>query len=314
MKKIFLSLLTAALTFGLAAAQDLETATNIYNSGAEALQLGNKESALQKFQEALKVAQALGEEGQDIVTNSKNAIPGIILSIGKDLYNNKDFAGASAKFAEAEKLAAEYGVAEIAEEAKGLKTQAATMEDFEAGEAAREAKNYAAAAQAYKKVLAVDSTNAVAALYLGQSLGSTGDVKGAVEAYELAGRHGQESVAQQQISTLYLKQAAAKLKAQKYQDAIEYAEKANSVKEDDQTYLVAGQAASKLGKNNDAIKYYERFLELAPKSKNAPAIAFTVGALYHQAGNKAKAVEFYKKVLNDPKFGANAKKMIDALN
>ena len=64
----------------------------------------------------------------------------------------------------------------------------------------------------------------------------------------------------------------------------------------------------------DAINYFEKYLEAAPTAKNANAITFTVAALYQTAGNKAKALENYKKVLTDPQFGANAKQMVDALN
>ena len=62
-----------------------------------------------------------------------------------------------------------------------------------------------------------------------------------------------------------------------------------------------------------AIKNFEKYLELKPTASNANGIAFTVAALYQQAGNKAKALEFYKKVENDAKFGAQAKQQIAAL-
>jgi hypothetical protein len=52
---------------------------------------------------------------------------------------------------------------------------------------------------------------------------------------------------------------------------------------------------------------------MAPDASNAGSIAFTVGALYQQAKNNAKAKEFYGKAVNDPKYGAEAKKMLDAL-
>ena len=92
------------------------------------------------------------------------------------------------------------------------------------------------------------------------------------------------------------------------------AEKANSYKENAQAFLIAGQASQKANKNSDAISYFEKYLEAAPTAKNAGAIAFTVGALYQQAGNKAKAVEFYKKVESDPQFGAQAKNLITSLS
>ena len=78
--------------------------------------------------------------------------------------------------------------------------------------------------------------------------------------------------------------------------------------------LTRGQASQQLKKNADAIKYFEQYLEAAPNAKNANAITFTLGALYQGANNKTKALENYKKVVNDPKWGVQAKQMIDALS
>ena len=100
MKKIILALAALAIAAGMSA-QDLATATSTYNSGAEALTMGNKTDALEYFQKALSIAEGLGDEGADVVANCKNAIPSVILSIGKELYNNKDFEGALAKMKEA---------------------------------------------------------------------------------------------------------------------------------------------------------------------------------------------------------------------
>ena len=38
-----------------------------------------------------------------------------------------------------------------------------------------------------------------------------------------------------------------------------------------------------------------------------------MGALYQGAKNNAKAKEYYAKAVNDPKYGAEAKKLLDAL-
>ena len=45
MKKIVLAMAAFAFSFGVMSAQDLATATATYNSGAEALTMGNKTSA-----------------------------------------------------------------------------------------------------------------------------------------------------------------------------------------------------------------------------------------------------------------------------
>ncbi|MBQ3977505.1 MAG: hypothetical protein II632_01495 [Bacteroidales bacterium] len=90
--------------------------------------------------------------------------------------------------------------------------------------------------------------------------------------------------------------------------------KANDFAENATAYLIAGQASQKLSKNSDAIKNFEKYLELKPTASNAGAITYTVAALYQGAKNNAKALEFYKKIQNDAKFGAQAKQMIAALS
>ena len=310
MKKIVLAMAAFAFSFGVMSAQDLATATATYNSGAEALTMGNKTSALEYFQKALTMAQSLGDEGADEDTNSKSAIPSDILSIGKDIYINKAFTNAKAKFEESIKVAGEYGNTEIVDEATGLLPTVAKRIALGKVNDAMKARDVAGVLAAYEEAIAIDTTDANTALKYGQFLGNAGKYDDAVKYLEMAARNGQEANAKSVLSTTFLKNAAAQLKAGKYADAVELAEKAISYKENAQAYLVAGQASQKSSKNADAISYFEKYLEAAPTAKNAGAIAFTVGALYQQAGNKAKAVEFYKQVENDPQFGAQAKPLI----
>ena len=175
------------------------------------------------------------------------------------------------------------------------------------------AKEYDAAAAAYKEVLDADPTNGNAALRMGAALNGAGKLEEAKAAFELAAANGQEAAANKQLGNIYLKDAANALKAKKYADAVAAAAKVNDYTENAQAWQIAGQASQAAGKNNDAIKYFEKYLEAAPTASNAGAIAYTVGALYQQAKNNAKAKEFYTKAASDPKYGAEAKKMLDAL-
>ena len=110
------------------------------------------------------------------------------------------------------------------------------------------------------------------------------------------------------------KEANIAFKAKKLEDAVDAALKANSYAENATAYLIAGQASQKLNKNSNAIEYFEKYLELKPDASNASAITFTIGALYQGMKNNAKALEFYQKVENDAKFGAQAKELIKALS
>lgn len=314
MKRIILAMAALGLSLGVMSAQDLATATSTFNSGAEALAANNKTGALEYFQKALTIAEALGDEGKDVMENCKNAIPSVVLSIGKELYNNKDFTGAKSKFEEAAGLAAKYGNTEVADEVAGLIPTVSKRIALAKVNDAMKAKDIAGVIAAYEEAVAIDTTDANTALKYGQFLGNAGKYDEAVKYLEMAARNGQEGNANSVLSTTFLKNAAAQLKSGKYADAIALAEKANSYKENAQAFLIAGQASQKSGKNADAIANFEKYLEAAPTAKNAGAIAFTVGALYQQSGNKAKALEYYKKVENDPQFGAQAKPLIASLS
>ena len=314
MKKIILAMAAFACSMSLMTAQDLATATATYNSGAEALTMGNKTSALEYFQKALTMAEALGDEGADVVANCKSAIPSVILSIGKEFYNNKDFSNAKAKFVEAAEVAKKYGNQEVTAEVESLLPTVGKRIALAKVNDAMKTKDIAGVLAGYEEAMAIDTTDANTALKYGQFLGNAGKFDDAVKYLELAARHGQEGNAKAVLSTTFLKKAAAQLKAGKYADAVTFAEKAISYKENAQAYLIAGQASQKANKNADAIANFEKYLEAAPTAKNAGAIAFTVGALYQQTGNKAKAVEFYKKVEADPQFGAQAKTHITSLS
>ena len=309
MKKLIVTLAALAVAFGSALAQDLAAVTEIYNAGAEAVSAGEKENALKSFEEALKLAEALGEEGQEVVANCKNIIPNLKLSLAKDLVKASKFDEAIAALAEVEKVAEEYEAFSVADEAKGLVPQVKLSK----ANGLYKAKEYDAAAAAFQEILDADPTNGTAAFYKGAALLSAGKTEEAKAAFELAAANGQEANANKQLGNIYLKEASADLKAKKYADAVAAAVKAYELGSNAQALQLAGQASQAAGKNNDAIKYFEQYLEAAPTASNAGAIAYTVGALYQTAKNNTKAKEFYTKAASDPKYGAEAKKMLEAL-
>lgn len=308
MKKLIATIAAFTVALGAAFAQDLAAVTEVYNAGAEAVST-DKAAALKSFEEALKLAEALGDEGQEIVANCKNIIPNIRMSLAKDLVKESKFDEAVAALQEVEKVAEAYEAFDVADEAKTLVPQ---VKMSHAGNLLN-GKDYDGAAAIYKEVLDADPANGNAALRLGVALNGAGKLEEAKAAFETAAANGQEATANKQIGNIYLKEAAAALKEKKYADAVAAAAKVNEYTENAQAWQIAGQASQAAGKNNDAIKYFEKYLEAAPTASNAGAIAFTVGALYQGAKNNAKAKEFYTKAAGDPKYGAEAKKMLDAL-
>ena len=313
MKRIFLFFAAVVMTAGVLSAQDINQATESYNNGAMELQMGNNGAAIEYFQSALTMGEALGDEGAELVANCKKAICSAYLGMAKDLYNAKDFEGAVNAFTKTKEVAEGYGEAEIAAEAAGLIDQTNILKFNTEGKAAMKAKDFPTAIANFNKVLELDPANGAVYVQLGQAYMNAGQLDEAVAALENAKANGQEANANKLISNIYLKKAQAANKAKKYQEVIDFAAKSNEALENGNAYKLTASALQKLGKNSECIAAYEKYLEVTPKAKDASGIICTIAVLYQQAGNKAKAKEYYEKIVNDPQFGATAQEQLKTL-
>ena len=309
MKKIFVSLAALFAAAAMMSAQSMADATETAKLANESLSAGEYQTALEGFKEALKMAEACGEDGLELVATCKDIIPKTLNAIAKDLLKDKNYDEALAKFAETVSVAREYGDDETAAKAEELIPQVYMQK----GGSMLNAKDFAGAAEAYKKAVELDPDNGIARLRLGMALDGADRDDEAVEAYKAAAAAGQEKNANAQLGKLYLRRSVAGLKAKKYADAVKDAVTSHEYVANPQALQVAGQASQLAGKNNDAINYFEQYLEAAPNAKNAGQIAYTVGALYQQAKNNAKAKEYFSKATSDPKFGADAQKALNSL-
>lgn len=309
MKKIFAIMASVLVAFASLSAQELSEVAELFNNGASTLAAGDKASALSIFEQALSQATALGDSGKEIVENCQKAIPSTQLEWGKDFARNSDFDGAIEKVKAAITSAKQYSIQDVLDDATELLPQLLINK----GNGLLSAKNYAAAADAYKEAQGLNPSDGMASLRLGMALNGAGDLAGAKEALTKAIENGQAEAANKQLSSIGLKSAAAALKAKNFAGAVTEALESCKYVENAQAYQVAAQASQLSGKDSDAIKYFEKYLELAPSAKNATQIAYTLGALYQKAKNNTKAKEYYTKAVNDPKFGAAAKKLLDAL-
>ena len=313
MKRIFLFFAAVVMTAGVLSAQDINQATESYNNGAMELQMGNNGAAIEYFQSALTMGEALGDEGAELVANCKKAICSAYLGMAKDLYNAKDFEGAVNAFTKTKEVAEGYGEAEIAAEAAELIDQTNILKFNTEGKAAMKAKDFPTAIANFNKVIELDPANGAVYVQLGQAYMNAGQLDEAVAALENAKANGQEANANKLISNIYLKKAQAANKAKKYQEVIDFAAKSNEALENGNAYKLTASALQKLGKNSECIAAYEKYLEVTPKAKDASGIICTIAVLYQQAGNKAKAKEYYEKIVNDPQFGATAQEQLKTL-
>ena len=196
MKKFFLSLCVVLAATGFAMAQDMESVVNTYNSAATALNDGNLEDALNQFNTALEQATALGEEGAQVVSDSKDVIPKILLQMGKKNAEGSDFDGAVEFFNKAIDKAQDFANndAVVAEAAKLIPQ----MLNAKAG-ALLNAKDYAGAVEAYKAVLASDPENGMALLRMGMAYAADNKTDEAIEALTKAAEFGQAANAKSAV-------------------------------------------------------------------------------------------------------------------
>ena len=309
MKKIFVMFAAAIMAAGVASAQDINKAIELANNGNEAFQMGEYALAIDAFKESLAIAEGLGEEGAEHANTCKTAICNIYLSHAKNLLKAADYDGALTKLNETIAVSEAYAAAETVADAQKLIPNVYMAQ----GNNALKAKDMAAAIAAYTKVIEINPANGDAYLRLGRALAAAGNFDEAVAAYEAASANGEEKDAKKQLSTLFLKKAQACAKAKDNQGTIDNALKANEYLENANAYKLAASAAQKMGDNAKCIEFYEKYLAIKPDAKDAAGVTFTIAALYQQDGNKAKAIENYEKVANDPQYGAGAQEQLKVL-
>ena len=309
MKKIFATLIVVLCTLGIASAQDMEKATELYNNAAAAID-NNKAEAITLFEQALEMAEKLGDEGAEIVTQCKGIIPKLYMSVGKELVNEKNLDEAVARFKKAIEVGEAYGDAEVAEEAKALIPQILMADANQA----LNAKDYAAAVAGYQKVIDADPTNGQAHLRKGQALSAQGQVDDAIKAFELASENGQEEAAAKQLSNIYVKKAVACQKAKDMKGALENAQKSTQYVDNANAQKIIGMSAMQLKQNKVAADAFEAYLAMNPNAITKDAgVVYNLGTALVALGENDKACGYFQKIAQDAKFGEGARYQITQL-
>ena len=309
MKRLFVAVAAFALAAGIASAQDMSAAVETFNMGAQTLE-SNKTEALAQFKSALTQFEACAaDEAADMIAQCKKIIPQTMVSIAKEQINDSKYDEALETLKEATACAEGYGQEEIAAEAKELVPTAYVRK----GAALMKAKDFVNAAAAFKGAVALTPEDGQTQLLYGQALMQAGDNDTAVTALEAAAANGKEDQAKKLLSNLFLKEGMALVKANKSAEAITALEKANSYGESANAYKLIASANTKLGKSKAAIEAYKKYLEVDPNAKDAADVMFTIAATAQKAGDKATAIEYYKKLSGNAKYAAQATQQLGAL-
>ncbi len=310
MKRLFVAFAAFALAAGIASAQDMSAAVETFNAGAMARNENNNEEALAQFKSALAQFEACSEdEAAEKVAECKKLIPLTIIAIAKDQIKKDACDEALETLKEATAVAEGYGLDEIAAEAKELVPTAWIRK----GTTLSDAKDYVGAAAAFKAAVTINPEDGQSQLLYGRALMQAGDNDGAIAALKSAAEYGKAETANKLLPNAFLRKAQALIKANKLAEAIEALEEANSISETSTAYRLIANANTKLGKNKAAIEAYKKYLEIDPNAKDAADVMFTIAATAHKAGDKATAIEYYKKLTSNSKYAAQATAQLGAL-
>lgn len=272
MKKIFVILSVALLSAGIASAQNFETATNKAKEANEALVAGNSQDALSGFQAAMQEAIGCSEDGAaELVESCKQGITLAQNKIANDMIDAGQLKEAVAQLEQNIKTAEDLGMEEAkqkAEEKKQQLYQAIANAEMKAAstaaDAAEKASHFKEAAAYLEKVIENAPDNGKAWLQKGQIFSALGQKAEAVEAFLKAKELGLEKEANKQLSTIYLKEASANLKAGKFKEAVSAALKSAEINPSANAYKIAGIASQKAGDISGAITYLSKYLEINP--------------------------------------------------
>jgi len=292
----------------------MESATNIYNEGAKALSENNYATAIESFNKALKMLEAItpeerGEEGDELMKEAKSIIPQIHLRYGKTLAASGDIDNSMVQLNKAKETAKAYSVEGVSEEATDIIPQllmANATNNLNAGKLAE-------AIAGFKKVIELDSNNKEAYLYTAVAMQRQDDEAAAIEAYEKAIDLGEVETAPKRLSVIYLTRSANAAKAKNWNEVYANAKKSNDYTESPNGHKLIGLSAAQLKKYDEAINALECYYAVDPNAKDKNSTLYNLAVCYESKGNTSKACGYYKQLLNDPTYKQMAEYKISIL-
>ncbi len=302
-RTLFTVCILSLFSFTILNGQDMASATDLYNAGAKALGESNYAVALDSFNKALKMLEALtpedrGEEGANLIKETKAVIPQIHLRYGKTLATSGEIDNAMAELKKAIETAKAYSVAEVSEEATELIPQllmASATNNLNAGKVAE-------AIAGFKKVIEIDPKSKEAYIYTGVAEQKLNNEAAAIAAYEKAIELGDVETSPKKLSVIYLTKSAAAAKVKNWADTYANAKKSNEYNESATGNKLIGQSAIQLKKFDEGIAALEKYLAADPNAKDKNNTIYNLAVAFEGKNNNAKACGYYKQLLTDPTY------------
>ncbi len=276
-----------------------------FNSALEERQAENYTEALNLLGDALKIANELGEEGDELKVKIETILPGIHYQIGMSLYNDKKITEAIDKFEETIDIADAYGDFDVSDKASNALAQLYYYQ----GSQYYKQEMFAEALELFNKSIELQPDNVkafymVAAVY--KSLDDEENVLAAAKKSAEMAKAGNDNKYYQGSLKLgrdyFLIKANTAKDAKKFNEAIEYLK--NSLEFDGEnatTYFLMVQIYNNLQKWDETIAAAEKGLQV---EKDDPAekakFYYELGNAFIGKGENEEACGAFKKAAVGP--------------
>jgi superkiller protein 3 len=299
MKHLFLALCLSIFALS-ASAQTMKEAVDAYNSGASFLELKSYPAAIKQFEKAVEIANAVGEEADEVKTNSRAGIVNSRMKQAGELYSNKQFEDALKVMELALSNAKEYG---DAKNERSINNALPRLYNSLGG-SNLEAGKFREALELYNKSLEFNPDQSNAWLAKGVTHQKMDSVDSALEAYSKVmdismrtNKPADANEARKAATNLLISKGNSAKEASKFEAALDFFTAASKYSESNpDIYLQIAVVANNAKKYSEAVAAGEKALTLEKRANVLAQINYQLGFAYEGAGNNFKACESYKKI------------------
>jgi tetratricopeptide (TPR) repeat protein len=285
--KTLVTLILVTFSFSVFA-QDINQAGEVFNEGNQAVKADDYQTAIQKYEESIKIASKLGAEGEQIVSGAKAQIPSLYYKIGAADYKDGNIDKAIDEFGNAIKYGNEYGDAETVEKSKEIIPKLF----YSKGNALYKEGKYDEALKSFEESKEMNPNYSRAFWGMGLAYSKLKNFEKMDLSFEaamnLAQKEGDAKMAAKVQSTanqLLQAEGAAKLQASDWPAALEYLNDCLKYDATDkETYYYLALANNGNKNYDEAIKMAEKGLELSQGENQDYKARY-----YYEMGNAYKA-------------------------
>lgn len=308
---IFIAL---AILSGLtASAQALKEAYDEYNAAIALLEI-DKAMAIQQFEKAIALCEAIGPEADSLKMGIVANLPALYYDLAYDSYKNQKMEEALTRFQKTVEVAKKYGDERTQKKAENVEPQLY----YAIGSQFYKENNFDKALENLNEAVKLDPKFARAWLVIGliyrkkEDINQlTGAMDKAIEASKADNDQKTAGQAEKVARDFLLIKANQENKKKNYSQALDYLNKA--LKYDDQfsdIYYLFAVIYNKQSKWQDAVNAGEKGLKIAAPA-DAGKIQFELGIAYMGLNQNERACSAFRESMKDKNFEASAKYYIE---